>query len=79
MADPEINVLELHIGKLTLGDGDLVVLKPAEVLSDAHKDYLRATLKAAVDTVNPRANVMILAPDMELSVLTRAEIEAKAE
>lgn len=80
MADePTINALDLHIGKLSLGDGDVLVVKPAGPMPADYAAHVKRVLNDLLESTGSKAKVLIMPHDAELSVLTRAEIEAKAE
>jgi hypothetical protein len=65
---------QVEIAKLSLNQDDVLVIKTDRVVSNVVADRIRNHIKPLL----PRGvQVMIINPDIELSVLTRSEIDAK--
>lgn len=65
---------QVEIAKLELKPEDVLVIKTDRVVSNVIADRIRNHIKPLL----PRGvQVMIINPDIELSVLTRSEIDAK--
>lgn len=71
--------LETKIAKLDLAPNDILVVKVTHhVISRAMADSLKAGIKDALGPEHAATRVLILDRGMELSVLTKAEIEDRA-
>lgn len=67
--------LELRIARLELGPGDMIILQADKILSREQADRIREYVRLAVG--NDR-RVLLLSGGIELSVLTKTEIDARA-
>jgi hypothetical protein len=67
--------IEYQVAKLALAPGDALVVKLDMIPTPAQADLVRARLGAVLGEGVP---VLVLGRDVDLSVLTRAEIEARA-
>ncbi len=67
---------ELEIGKLSLAPGDVLVIRTDRVISREAAERLK---ESAAPLLPPGVKCLVIEAGMELSVLTRAEIEARAE
>ena len=68
--------LEYRVGKLSLAPGDVLVAKVDTVLSLAQHDYIRQNLSASLPE---GVTALVLDSRMDLSVLTKADIDARTE
>ena len=67
--------LEYRIGKFNLAEGDVLVVKCLEQPGVMAWDHISRCVRLAL---GPDVRFMILEPRIDLAVLTRAEIEARA-
>ena len=72
MAQPE----RFEIAKLQLAAGDVLVVRPSERVSTEVARHIREDVGAMVPT---GVSVLVINPGVELSVLTKAEIERRAD
>ena len=68
--------LEYRVGKLSLAPGDVLVAKVDTVLSLAQHDYIRQNLSASLPE---GVKALVLDSRMDLSILTKADIDARTE
>lgn len=65
---------EFSISKMQLGPGDILVLRAPVALSFTSAEHIRAYLRQSLPEGQ---RVLILEPGFELSVLTKADVEAR--
>jgi len=66
---------EYQITKLSLGPNDVLVVRVSKIPTQEETDTLHHYLKCVLGI---QAKVLAIGPDVELQVLTQAEIEAAA-
>lgn len=66
--------LEFRIAKLELGPRDVLVVKTAYHIAREVVERIRITLADDAGLTN---KIMVIGPDLDLAVLTRAEIESR--
>lgn len=71
-----MNVERIEIAKLKLEPGDIVVVRTKEFLSHEQSRYLHDKIKSVLP---PGYRCVLLTGGLELSVLTKAEIERRAD
>jgi hypothetical protein len=67
---------EFRITKLKLEAGDVLVVKVDHILSEEQAQYLSDKVARIF---GPQFKVLVIGKDVELSVLTMAEIEARTQ
>lgn len=71
---PSLDALDLRIARLRLGPGDVLVVKVDALVSETLGDRIRKYCReSGVD-----APILLVDRSVELAVLTRAEIDARA-
>lgn len=71
----EMDIMTVEIAKLTLAHGDVVVVKCDEPVPDDMARRMRETIGRCVPE---GVKVLVLDDSLDLMVLTRAEIDARA-
>lgn len=67
--------IEYRIGRLDLRLGDILVVKSHEwPVSQENAEIMRASLRERLGDIP----ILVIGPDIDLAVLTRAELEARA-
>lgn len=74
---PEMRVLELEIGKLTLERGDVLVVRSRKDLTMHEAELIKASVREMTMRLLPGSTIQIifLPHWIDLSVLTKADIE----
>jgi hypothetical protein len=67
--------LELRIAKLALGPDDILVMRPGRILTSMSEVEIAARIGQRFGLAG---RVMVIAPDMELSVVARSDAASEA-
>ena len=70
------NPLEYRLARLRLGPGDVLVVKYD---GQASADEIRRSMDPVRQILGGLPRILIIGPDVDLSVLTREDIEARVE